>query len=407
MKTRIIALSILLVATIFVIAQSLPISRFPNTPTPFDSDLFVLAQTQFPATNKNIRYDQLRGAIRSGLATETYVLVTSNSLFGTSAGNGSNLVVVLSGTNTLVVMTSTNGTNFYIVNSTASGGAGFDSLEIQTNSVRLGLITNQNWTYGVTGSVSSTTAILGVDDSAANNAVSNGLINIINTTSNVLSGGFDRLEIQTNGVRVGLVTNINYTSGVTGFVSSTTANLGVNFSSVSLVGSTNTLNLSVQAGKLPTANYPTIDASWNDWELVYYQTNDAGTKSSIASSWQFVVPPDYTTNTMNVRLVSTLTVTNGPNSSNVIWGVSFFRVSDAGTNDLHNLTFGPELLVTNTWTASPTATNLVKYAFAVCGTNSALSAKDLAIIKVARKGDTDTAIAPSALVGLQLEYTRQ
>lgn len=123
MKTRIIALFALAIATIFVIAQSLPISQFPNTPTPLDSDLFVLAQTQAPKTNKNIRYDQLRGSIRSGMATESYVNNATNGLASTNYANqvASNRVVVLADTNTTVVMTSTNGTNFYAVSSSAGG----------------------------------------------------------------------------------------------------------------------------------------------------------------------------------------------------------------------------------------------------------------------------------------------
>lgn len=123
MKIRIIALTVLVIATIFVIAQSLPISQFPNVSTPLDSDLFVLAQTQAPKTNKNIRYDQLRGAIRSGMATETYVNNATNGLATTNYANqvASNRVVVLAATNTTVVMTSTNGTNFYAVSSSGGG----------------------------------------------------------------------------------------------------------------------------------------------------------------------------------------------------------------------------------------------------------------------------------------------
>ena len=157
MKTRIIALSILVMATIFVIAQSLPISRFPNTPTPLDSDLFVLAQTQFPSTNKNIRYDQLRGAIRSGLATETYVNTVSNIL---------------------------------------AANAGFARLEIQTNATRLGLVTNINWSYGVTGSVSGTTARLGVDDSLSLSNLSNNISTTITVTSNFLATS--SIDVKTN-----------------------------------------------------------------------------------------------------------------------------------------------------------------------------------------------------------------
>src|SRR6185436_219080 len=113
-------------------------------------------------------------AITNGLATTNYANQVS-----------SNRVVVLADTNTTVVMTSTNGTNFYAVSATASGG--FDRLEVQTNGVRLGLITNINWTYGMTGSVSSMTAILGVDDSVENTAVSNALFSIISGATNTFA----------------------------------------------------------------------------------------------------------------------------------------------------------------------------------------------------------------------------
>lgn len=52
---------------------------------------------------------------------------------GALANAGSNLVVVLAGTSTTVALTSTNGTNFYAVSSTASGGGG-----ISTNSGQFG-----------------------------------------------------------------------------------------------------------------------------------------------------------------------------------------------------------------------------------------------------------------------------
>lgn len=157
MKIRIIALTVLVIATIFVIAQSLPISQFPNVSTPLDSDLFVLAQTQAPKTNKNIRYDQLRGAIRSGMATETFVNTVSNIL---------------------------------------AANAGFARLEVQTNTVRLGLVTNLNWTYGVTGSVSGTTAILGVDDSLSLSNLSNSISTTITVTSNFLATS--SIDVKTN-----------------------------------------------------------------------------------------------------------------------------------------------------------------------------------------------------------------
>jgi hypothetical protein len=73
---------------------------------------------------------------------------------------------------------------------------GFARLEVQTNSVRLGLVTNLNWTYGMTGSVSSATANLGVDDSFANNAISNSLFTLINVASNFLATS--SIDVKTN-----------------------------------------------------------------------------------------------------------------------------------------------------------------------------------------------------------------
>lgn len=167
------------------------------------------------------------------------LIIASNTLFGTSAASGSNRVVVLSGTNSLVSMTSTNGTNFYAVNVdpvaitnilattnyanqvasnrvvvlsgtntsvalTSTNGTNFYTvstpaftrLELQTNATRLGLVTNINWSYGMTGSVSGATATLGVDDSAANNALSNSLTTTINVVSNFLATS--SIDVKTN-----------------------------------------------------------------------------------------------------------------------------------------------------------------------------------------------------------------
>lgn len=99
------------------------------------------------------------------------ILSASNSLFSIST-------LVSNGLVTLVITTS----------NSLSGSAGFAALELQTNSVRLGLVTNLNWTYGVTGSMSGATAILGLDDSAVNTIVSNGAVAFTVAISNALWG---------------------------------------------------------------------------------------------------------------------------------------------------------------------------------------------------------------------------
>jgi len=53
----------------------------------------------------------------------------------------------------------------------AAASAGFASLETLTNGVRVALSTNQNWVSYVTGMVSGTTAILGVDALAISNSI--------------------------------------------------------------------------------------------------------------------------------------------------------------------------------------------------------------------------------------------
>lgn len=284
MKTRIIALSVLVVATIFVIAQSLPISQFPNVSTPLDSDLFVLAQTQAPKTNKNIRYDQLRGAIRSGLATEAYVNAATNSL--------------------------------------ANSGA----------------IT----------------------------VTSNGLLNIIVTTSNFL------------------------------------------FTSSSLTGTTNFMNFSVQAAKLPATNYPGIDGGNTGWEVLYYHTNAENAVANLSAVWQFVVPPDYATNTGKLHVQHMLLATNGPNSSNVVWTVDCVRSHSGDNVNLHSASFGTQVSGTNVWAQSSTIVFAHRDVVINLDTNLMWQAGDLVFMRLTRNLTNDTYRNTGVgLVGMQLEYTRQ
>jgi hypothetical protein len=172
-------------------------------------------------------------------------------------------------------------------------------------------------------------------------------------------------------------------------------------------GSTNILQLSVQAAKLPITNYPGIDAGWQDWELLYYKTNAEGSIASLNSTWQFIVPQDYATNSLRVRIYSLLSTTNGPNSSNTIFRASVLKVTPSDTTDLHTGSFGTLARGTNTWSASGTGTNKIQSLVIATGTNTFLSAGDLAILKLDRDATTDTFGGVTAVIGLQLEYTRQ
>lgn len=194
------------------------------------------------------------------------------------------------------------------------------------------------------------------------------------------------------------------TNRASNFVQVDGANITNTFSFLS--GSTNILQLSVQAAKLPMTNYPGIDAGWQDWELVYYETNAEGARVTLSSQWQCVIPPDYATNTMKLRIATTLLSTNGPNSSNTIFGVSFLRAASGSGVDLHTNLFGFTSWGTNTWAAVFDGTNKVQTMVIATGTNSALSASDVALIKISRDAANDTYGGATAVVGLQLEYTR-
>lgn len=172
-------------------------------------------------------------------------------------------------------------------------------------------------------------------------------------------------------------------------------------------GSTNILQLSVQAAKLPATNYPGIDAGWQDWELLYYKTNAEGSISILNASWQFIVPQDYATNSLKVRVYSFLSTTNGPNASNTIFRASVLRATPSDSTDLHIGSFGSAARGTNTWSASGAGTNKVQSLVIATGTNSLLSAGDLCILKLDRDATTDTFGGVTAVIGLQLEYTRQ
>jgi hypothetical protein len=314
----------------------------------------------------------------------TLIINTSNSLFNVS------------------VLVSNGVINQLIVLSNNLSSAGFARLEVQTNSVRLGLITNLNWTYGITGSVSSATAILGVDDSVANIVVSNGLVtftlNTSNSIFNLSQSAGSNLVVVLSGTNT-LVT-MTSTNGTNFYTVNSTASGGA------LSGSTNFMNLSVQAAKLPLTNYPTIDAGWQDWELLYYRTNDAGANIALDSSWQVVIPPDYATNSLRIRLLSSITATNGPNSSNTIFRTYISRFRPSASQDLHTNSFIGPISGTNTWAAVFDGTNKVQSIVISWGTNSLLMPGDLALLKVERDGVNDTYVGATALVGLQVEYTR-
>jgi hypothetical protein len=183
-------------------------------------------------------------------------------------------------------------------------------------------------------------------------------------------------------------------------------NLGWGAAAQILSGTTNFMNLSVQAAKLPATNYPGIDAGWQAWETVYAETNAEGSRVNLSASWQLMVPPDYTTNSLSLLINYSLLNTNGPNTSNVIFGASCLAIRSGTTNNVHTNLFGFTAWGTNDWIAKYDGTNIVTNLVVNLGTNSAIKAGDMAVLKVSRDSVNDTFGGAIAVHGLQLYYTR-
>lgn len=338
MKTKylfpLFVLAILAIAAT-VVTPGKKVSEYPNIAVPDDLDMFLMARTNIAVpTNANHKYGQLF----------TRVTNVANTI-GTTVSNGV-ITEIITASNNLA-------------------GNGFARLEVQTNSIRLGLVTNLNWTYGMTGSVSGATAILGVDDSLANNAISNGLLNIVITTSNFL------------------------------------------FTATSLTGTTNFMNFSVQAAKLPATNYPGIDGGNQNWEVLYYHTNAENGVTDTSAAWQFVLAPDYLTNSAKLHIQHTLLEQNGPNTSNVIWAARCVRSHSGDGVDLHSSAFGVTTYATQTWSSAIIA-NAQQDVVMDIGTNWMLQAGDFVLLQLTRNTTNDTYRKKAVgLVGLQLEYARQ
>lgn len=303
----------------------------------------------------------------------------------------------------------TNGDNNTFIGAQANVGPGFESV---TNSTAIGftsVVTRAN--QMVFGSGVSNYQFRGVDyvfpgaQGASGTVFTNNGSGVLGWGTLASDVGFAALEIQTNGVRLGLVTNINWTAGVTGSVSSSTATLGTTGGG-GLSGTTNFMNLSVQAAKLPVTNYAGIDAGWQAWETVYSKTNAEGSNAVLSAAWQFVVPPDYATNSLKLLINYSLLNTNGPNTSNVVWGASVLVARSGTTNNIHTNLFGSVVKGSNDWIAKYDGTNYVTNLVLNLDTSSLLMPRDVAVLKLQRFATEDTYGGAVALHGLQCEYTR-
>jgi hypothetical protein len=172
-------------------------------------------------------------------------------------------------------------------------------------------------------------------------------------------------------------------------------------------GTNEVIQLPVASAKLPGTNMAYFEGGYQDWELEFPRTNNAGTDIALSATWQFSVPNNYATNTMTLRLLHSITATNGPNVSNVVWRASFLHSEPGSTTDLRTGSFGTAYLVTNTWAACFNCTNQLASSTISFTNQSGLSANGFGILKLERVSTSDGYVGAAALIGATLEYGKQ
>jgi hypothetical protein len=152
--------------------------------------------------------------------------------------------------------------------------------------------------------------------------------------------------------------------------------------------------LPIQGAKLPSVNPARIDASENNWRLLYA----SGTSQS--ATWQFIMPPSYNTGlqarihfSMNSGQVGAKTVawsvssfSSQPNSDGSDINTKQFSIN-SGIHSLDNNQLGG--LVREQVVPMTDYTGLASY---------------FTMIKLGRSGTADTSLGDAEVVGLNLEY---
>jgi len=216
---------------------------------------------------------------------------------------------------------------------------------------------------------------------------------------------FSPITWQTAGVTIATSPlTLNFTTGLTGSVSASTMTVGIAAPAAPVVSQI--YPLMVQSAWRPSTNMPTLEAGYQGWELQFHRTNAAGANVNLYSHWHFTTPTNYVTNSLQLRLWSTILSTNGPNNSNVIWRAQILRGGATGTNDIRVGAFASSESVTQTWTQTYFGTNLAQTAVITC-TNGNIGAGDFGILKLTRDNVNDTYTGSSSLVGAQLEFRTQ
>jgi len=237
--------------------------------------------------------------------------------------------------------------------------------------------------------------------------------NVINAFA-YSTGGVQRFVINSNG-EPSILKGITYSwptaQGAAGTVLTNNGSGVLGWGTVAsanpLSGTTNFMNLSVQAAKFGATNYPAFNNGYDAWETTFYETNAEGFRAILGANWQFMVPSDYATNSLQLLINYSLINTNGPNTSNVIFGASILVGRSGTTNNIRTNLFGFTAWGTNDWIAKYDGTNYVTNLVINLGTNAAIKASDLSVIKIQRDAPSDTYGGAVSIHGLQLIYTRQ
>ncbi len=311
----------------------------------------------------------------------TNQFLTASKLVLTDTGKG--LVSSAFGETNLQQFATTNYVNNAITN--ISGGGGGDS--VWTNSA--GVVT-----------------IVPTSGQASTNVIiqTNGYTTIAGQITNHFL--FTNKFVMTD-VGKGLVSSSIGEDDLGFFATTNYVNCAITSHVATLTGTTNFINLSVQAAKLPGNDNPAVGSGYKNWELVYYKTNNLGIITNLSANWQFVVPPDYATNSLQLYFQQMILQTNGVSTSNTIFSASIWKSTPGDSVDVHtNEMYGAGVSVTNEWAASTSGTNRLQTSLISFGTNAPIQAGDFAVLRLSRGATNDTYRWEAAVVGMQLWYTR-
>jgi hypothetical protein len=210
--------------------------------------------------------------------------------------------------------------------------------------------------------------------------------------------------VGTNGTTLGSAGTVNWTTGVTGYMAGAVCNLGITASGTGGGNTNGSIQLAINNAKPALTNQPAFEGNYLADELLFPRTNTVGTDIALSANWSFVVPTRYATNTAIVRIIHSITATNGPNASNVVWRASFIHSESGSTTDLRVGTFGTAYLVTNAWAACFNCTNQAAISTIAFTNESGLSPGGLGILKLERVSTSDGYVGAASLIGLQIDY---